>query len=291
MYVFGNDFFFEKMKNLVDSIYYEVSNDTKKGKNIRFLFFVIIIFIMTVNSIKITIKKILKKSKISKNDNIPSLNLKVTHLLTDELKEKFNNSIRISYIGDLILLKKQVISAFDKEKKKYDFNDIFKYTTEHFKKSDLTIGTFEGPTAGGGVESYSTSDYDDGISLYLNFPDEFAEAVKNAGINFVSTGNNHLLDKGIQGAMRTLDILDKIQLNHIGSYRNIEEKEKKKIQILNVQNVKIAFLSYIQFVNYYSIEYLYKNYPFISSFLPSEDNKYYSQMYDEIKSDIHKAKN
>jgi len=132
-----------------------------------------------------------------------------------------NSSIRISYVGDLILLKQQVISAFNEKKNKYDLNEMFQYTKEHFHKSDLTIGVL--PTVGGQEKDYSTSNYGD-----LKFHDEFVEAVKNSGINLVTTANNHLLDKGIKGAMRTLDILDKYNITHIGSYRNIEEKKIKK---------------------------------------------------------------
>ena len=54
----------------------------------------------------------------------------------------------------------------------------------------------------------------------LNFPDEFASAVKKSGIDLVSTANNHLLDKGKEGALRTLDVLDNVGLEHTGSYRN-----------------------------------------------------------------------
>ena len=78
-------------------------------------------------------------------ENIPNMKLNyfITHILTDELKQKLNSSIRISYVGDLILLKQQVISAFNETTKKYDFNDMFKYTKEHFHGSDLSIGVFE----------------------------------------------------------------------------------------------------------------------------------------------------
>ena len=60
--------------------------------------------------------------------------------------------------------------------------------------------------------------------------------------------------------MRTLDILDKYNISHFGSYRNIIEKEKNKIKILKFKNVKIAFLDSTQFINYYIIKiekYLY----------------------------------
>ena len=236
-------------------------------------------------------------TSISQNiikENIPNLKLNyfITHILTEELKQKLNSSIRISYVGDLILLKQQVISAFNETTKKYDFNDMFKYTKEHFHGSDLSIGVFEGPTAGGESKDYSTSNYNPRIPLYLNFPDEFVEAVKNSGINYVTTSNNHLLDKGIKGAMRTLDILDKYNISHIGSYRNEKEKNEKELQIINVNGVKIAFLAYTQFINYNSVVNLYLKFNYLTSFIPTErKNKYYNQMLIKIKEDVKKAKN
>ena len=106
------------------------------------------------------------------------------------------------------MLKDQIISAKNESTGKYEFDEMFKYTSKHFKESDLSIGVYEGPSAGNKT-SYSTSNYGDGIPLYLNYPDEFAESVKRAGINLVTTANNHLLDKNINGAIRTIDILDK----------------------------------------------------------------------------------
>ena len=299
--LFGNDILSKNMEKLNKYIYDNISNNTEKGKKIKFYFVSLIFFIILLNPIKIQIKKYLNKPiknlennlEINSNNTLSNVHLKseITHLLTNELKQKLNSSIRISYIGDLILLKQQVISAYNKELKKYDFNDIFKYTKDHFKKSDLTIGVFEGPTAGGGIEEYSTSNYDDGIKLHLNFPDEFAEAVKNSGINFVTTANNHLLDKGIKGAMRTLDILDKYNIEHIGSYRNEIEKENNKIKILNVENVKIAFLAYTQYMNYYGIKTIYEKYPFLTSILPNEKHIFFEKILEEIKKDIEKVKN
>ena len=124
------------------------------------------------------------------------------------LRESIINSITITYVGDLILLKDGVVGAYSNKTRRYDFNDMFKFTSKYFHSSDLSIGIYEGPSAGNNT-SYSTSNYDDRIPLFLNFPDEFVEAVYKSGINLVSTANNHLLDKKIEGAIRTLDILDK----------------------------------------------------------------------------------
>ena len=320
MAVFGNDFFTRKFSQLINYIYFNLSKNTKEGKKIRLFCLGIVFFLILFNPVKNQIKGIFSninkikniKNKIVKiqspkmNNNIQKikiqtkkninpqpkikLNYFTTHILTKEMKKKLNSSIRISYVGDLILLKQQVISAFDEKKNKYDFNEMFKYTKEHFHKSDLSIGVFEGPTAGGQKKDYSTSNYGDGIPLYLNFPDEFVEAVKNSGINFVTTANNHLLDKGIKGAMRTLDILDKYNISHIGSYRNIEEKKNKELQIINVNGVKIAFLAYTKYVNYHLVNKLYENYNYLTSFIPNEKNKKYKELLQKIKNDVQKAK-
>ena len=200
----------------------------------------------------------------------------------------FNNSIRISYIGDLILLKKQIISAKNNITGKYEFDDIFKYTSKHFHESDLTIGVYEGPSAGNNT-SYSSSNYGDGLPLYLNFPDDFTESVKKAGINLVTTANNHLLDKNIQGAKRTIDILDKYNISHVGSYRN--QKEKDEVFMIDIKGIKIAVLAYTSIMNYYKTDTIYDKYRYITRILPRKNkNKYYNEIYEDLKNDFIQTK-
>ena len=146
------------------------------------------------------------------------------------------------------MLKDNVIGALNNLTGKYEFDGMFQFTAKHFHESDLSIGVFEGPSAGNNT-SFSTSNFDDGIPLFLNFPDEFVESIKKAGINLVTTANNHLLDKKLEGAMRTLDILDKYNISHVGSYRNYEEKNK--IFIINVKGIKIAVLAYTSLFLFY----------------------------------------
>ena len=200
--------------------------------------------------------------------------------------ENFLNPIRISYIGDLIMLKDQVISAKNSKTGKYEFDEMFKYTSKHFKDSDFTIGVYEGPSAGNNT-SFSTSNYGDGIPLFLNYPDEFAESVKKAGIDLVTTANNHLLDKGINGALRTIDILDKYKIKHIGSYKNTT---KNNLLIINIKGINFAFLSYTSIVNNWKMDKLYEKYPYITNIVPFSNNKYYRQLYKTIENDFKMAK-
>ena len=81
--------------------------------------------------------------------------------------------------------------------------------------------------------------------LILNFADELTEEIYKAGINLVTNANNCLLDKKIDGAMITPNILDKYNTFYVGSYRNFYEKKKNKIFIRNIKNVKIIVINII----------------------------------------------
>ncbi len=167
--------------------------------------------------------------------------------LTYEQSEKLHSDYRLLFAGDLIMLEDQVKRGWDGEK--YCFDDIFEHTREYISGADFAIGVFEGPAAGEDA-GYSTSNYDDGKTLALNYPDEFADAVKNAGFDLVTTANNHLLDKGVEGALRTLDVLDEAGLDHVGSYRNAEEKSA--VKIVEQGGMKFAVLAYTYGSNGYS---------------------------------------
>ena len=273
LFVFGSDFVNKSCNSILNFIHKNLLEYNYKGKIISF--FIILSFIALLI-----------------NPSLAYLNEKYFEYLESNLdktikKKVVDNSIRISYIGDLILLKDQVISAKNNTSGKYEFDDIFKYTSNHFHKSDLTIGVYEGPSAGN-TTSYSTSNYGDGIPLYLNFPDEFAESVKKAGINLVTTANNHLLDKNLEGSMRTLDVLDKYNISHVGSYRNQEEKDK--IFLINIKGIKIVVLAYTSNMNKIKMQNLYRKYKYLTGIIPKFKNKYYDEIYNDIKNDFIKAK-
>lgn len=195
--------------------------------------------------------------------------------------------ISISYVGDLILLKDQVNYSYDSSSLKYNFNYMFEKTKKYFSESDYTIGVFEGPVSNSKL-GYSTSDYDDGNKIYLGYPTEFADAVKASGIDFVSTANNHLMDKGKTGVFNTIDYLDKIGLDHTGSYKSA--LDKNKVKIINVKGVKIAVLSYTISSNYYNSDYFIYDEPNLTSVLVSEEDENFEKIKEMVRKDFEVAK-
>ena len=138
---------------------------------------------------------------------------------------------KISLVGD-IMCEPYLIRAA-KERGGYNFRNAFQDVSTLLKKSDLVIGNLETPLAGEEAK-YCEELYS------FNAPDEFAEALKRIGISFVSTANNHCLDRGTKGLDRTLMILDEKQIGHTGTYIN---EYSEKIGCIEVNGLKVSVVS------------------------------------------------
>lgn len=229
-----------------------------------------------------------KPSSASEETEISGGEAVLYPVMTAEQNEAFDNAVRITFAGDLILLEDQVKRAYNGSG--YDFSDMFEYTEKYISSADIAIGVFEGPMAGEEA-GYSSSNFDDGKELYLNFPDSFAKAVKEAGFDLVTTANNHLLDKGTEGALRTLDVLDSIGLSHTGSYRNEEEKLREHIKLIECENIRIAVLAYTYGANYYDNSHLAEgDLSYMTSVISGTSGERFEMLKSSVERDFIEAK-
>lgn len=100
--------------------------------------------------------------------------------------------------------------------------------------SDYVVGNLETPVAGKRLK-YAYE------ALRFNAPDDFLAAIKRAGVNFLSTANNHALDRGVDGIDNTIRKLEEFQFDHDGSF--VSEQDSEKIVIKDFFGVRIAFVS------------------------------------------------
>lgn len=119
--------------------------------------------------------------------------------------------------------------------KKYDFDFVFHGVKDKLRESDLVVGNLE--TVFAGEEAGYTNDV-----YSFNTPDRFVCSMKSAGIDYVSTANNHCLDRGTEGLIRTLDLLDQYGIKHFGTYRSKEERTS--YELLELGGKKIALIAY-----------------------------------------------
>lgn len=212
----------------------------------------------------------------------------IYRVMSTEQQNRYKNAYRILFAGDLILLEDQVKNGYHESGYGYDM--MFDYTRKYIESADLAIGVFEGPMAGESV-GYSTGNFDDDKMLYLNFPDAFGLAVKNAGFDLVTTANNHVLDKGIAGAKRTLDKLDAIGLPHVGSYRSVKEKEASHVRIVNQNGLRIAILAYTYGANYHEEDDLLDgDNAYVTSILVDPKSKNFGRIKESVQADFAEAR-
>ena len=273
LFVFGSNFLSLIFNKFISFIHYNIQNMNIFGKKIGFIFIILFIYFLLLNSFLTIEQK--KKIEMNKIENI-SLSIKLIN------NYDFEKAIKILYIGQLNILKEQIISSKNQLTGKYEFDEIFKYTSEYFKKSDLTIGIFDiSPSEK--ISSPKNDEIND-----LIYTDEFIMAIKKAGINLLNTVSNHILDNRINDIFRSLDILDKYNIHHIGIYKNLNVKNE--ILIINIKGLKLAILSYISCVDNFYCEKLYEQHSYITNILPDITNKYYTKIYENIKNVFLKAK-
>ena len=186
----------------------------------------------------------------------------------DEILEEESTTATLLAVGDIMFHMPQVKSAYNAEKKTYDFKDVFKYVEKHIKSADLSVANFETVTAGNEI----------GFSGFprFNSPEETLEAIKYAGFDILTTANNHALDQGKDGLVNTIRAIKNEGMKNIGTYK----EENNHILIEEINKIKIALLSYTYGLN--GLEYT----------LTEEELSYMVNKIDEdsIKHDINKAR-
>jgi len=121
----------------------------------------------------------------------------------------------------------------------YDFKPLFAQVKPYLESADYTIANLEVPVAGA----------ERGYSGYpcFNSPTSLAYALRWAGVDLVTTANNHCLDKGVSGLAASLNNIDKTGLQHIGTFRSAEEQQAPKV--VEINGVKMGFVGFATMTN------------------------------------------
>lgn len=146
---------------------------------------------------------------------------------------------KITFIGDIMC--EPMLMRASRTKEGFDFSSVFTNLKDFFDESDYIIGNLETPLAG--EEAGYTN------SLFsFNAPDEFADAIKEAGIHLVLTANNHCLDRGIEGLGRTIKVLKNKGIQYAGTSDTCSEYIKPVY--FSLGKTRCAVVSYTYGTNY-----------------------------------------
>ena len=115
----------------------------------------------------------------------------------------------------------------------YDFEPNFRYLTPYLQNYDYSIANLE-TTFGGDDNPYQ------GWPLF-NVPDEFCDAVVDAGFDMLLTSNNHCYDTLEAGMLRTLEVSREKGLETLGTRLNEDEP---RFSIVNINGLWVGMTSY-----------------------------------------------
>ena len=140
--------------------------------------------------------------------------------------------LTLLFAGDLMQHEGQIKAAFTS--KGYDYSDCFRYVKEEISKADIAIGNLEVTLGGKPYTGYPA----------FSAPDEYLQAIKDAGFDVLTTANNHCLDRSKKGLERTILMLDSLRLPHAGTYVNADARARRYPLLLERNGFRIALLSY-----------------------------------------------
>lgn len=140
------------------------------------------------------------------------------------------------FVGDAMQHQGQLNQALiEGNGTRYDYSKCFSHIAPLIADADYAVCNLEVPLGGG--PTYS------GYPCF-SAPDSYAEALRDAGFDLFLTANNHCLDSGMGAARRTIKALDKIGVDHIGTYTDIIERDSLVPFIKDLHGIKFGFLNY-----------------------------------------------
>lgn len=141
----------------------------------------------------------------------------------------------LAVCGDMMSHSPQTNDAYDPATDTYSYLPCFQFVQPWVEQADFAVANFETTLNGPPYSGYPQ----------FCAPDALAYDAKTIGFDLMTTANNHCMDKGYNGACRTLDVLDAAGLQHVGTFRSQEEYDANSgVVVADVGGISVAFLSY-----------------------------------------------
>lgn len=178
----------------------------------------------------------------------PEKDVTCTRILRTGRRISLLDTISITFIGDVMQHGKQLRSALIEGAdpnlpESYDYSHAFRHIAGQLSKADLAVANMEFPT---GVPPYS------GYPIF-SAPESIALEARRSGIDLFLLANNHLLDKGKRGFLKTLETYDRMGARYTGAYRDSPQERRENPAFFNIRGIRVAILNFTYGTNGFSI--------------------------------------
>jgi poly-gamma-glutamate capsule biosynthesis protein CapA/YwtB (metallophosphatase superfamily) len=143
------------------------------------------------------------------------------------------DTISLTFMGDAMMHQEQIRRAYDKDSETYSFHEYLDPLDSLIRNADLAIANAEFTLAGMPYSGYPC----------FSAPDEYADYLRDSGIDIFLTANNHILDKGEDGLRRTLTAYSHKGIFRAGTALSAKEDSLCNPLMLAVRGVRIAFVN------------------------------------------------
>ena len=157
----------------------------------------------------------------------------VTEAATEVVTEPREYHLSILIAGDFMQHGPQITAALQPDSS-YNYDECFARVKPVIEDADVAIGNLEVTLGGKPYAGYPQ----------FRAPDEYLQAIVDAGIDIILTANNHCLDSGKHGLERTIMLMDSVGVPHIGTYVDEFEREDNYPYILEQNGIRVAILNF-----------------------------------------------
>jgi len=147
------------------------------------------------------------------------------------------DTLSICFMGDVMMHAGQIGNA-RREDGSYDFSTYFMHIDSLIQGADIAVANMEFTLAGEPYTGYPC----------FSAPDSYADYLAGCGIDVFLAANNHILDKGSEGAARTVEIYRKLEKDKGIMFTGIAEDEQAREDsyplFIRRKGIRLALLNF-----------------------------------------------
>lgn len=142
--------------------------------------------------------------------------------------------LTLLFAGDIMGHDGQIAAALNDSTGKYEYDSVFKYISPVISAADVAIGNLEVTLGGAPYKGYPA----------FSSPDALAVACRNAGFDILVTANNHAADRSTKGIVRTISVLDSLNIAHTGTWVSGEARDSLSPLMICRDSMRLALLAF-----------------------------------------------
>ncbi len=154
--------------------------------------------------------------------------------LSPALSAQDTTYVSMLFGGDVMGHDSQIASAYDPTTKSYNYDPCFQFIKPYIAAADVSFANLEVTLAGPPYKGYPQ----------FSSPDALAVTLKDAGFDGLVTANNHCVDRGRKGLVRTIRMLDSLGIPRTGTFLDSADRAKATPMMLYKNGFAIAVLNY-----------------------------------------------